>query len=75
MKKGNGVMGEGRRWAVDLTDISTSPYSRDFPNPLGISRASLEQDDSTVSRRRRLLNLLGKLSIKYGKLHRPHSRI
>ncbi|CAN6560226.1 unnamed protein product [Malus baccata var. baccata] len=58
MKKGNGVMGEGRRWAVDLTDISTSPYSRDFPNPLGISR-----DDSTVSHRRRLLNLLGKLSM------------
>ncbi|KAM1594671.1 hypothetical protein ACFX15_000975 [Malus domestica] len=54
MEKGKGVMGEGRRWAVDLTDNSTSPYSRDFPDPPGFSRASLEQHDSTVSRQKKV---------------------
>lgn len=36
-------MGAGRRWAVDLTDNSTSPSSRDVPDPPGFSRTSLEQ--------------------------------
>ncbi|KAB2622278.1 ER membrane protein complex subunit 4 [Pyrus ussuriensis x Pyrus communis] len=53
MEKGKGVMGEGRRWAVDLTDNSTSPSTRNFPDPPGFSRASLEQDDSTVSRQKK----------------------
>ncbi|KAB2598405.1 ER membrane protein complex subunit 4-like [Pyrus ussuriensis x Pyrus communis] len=53
MEKGKGVMGEGRRWGVDLTDNSTSPSSRDFPDPPGFSRASFEQDDSTVSRQKK----------------------
>jgi hypothetical protein len=34
MEKGKGVMGGGRRWAVDFTDGSTSPSSRDIPDPL-----------------------------------------
>ncbi|XP_050145324.1 uncharacterized protein LOC126621004 isoform X2 [Malus sylvestris] len=54
MEKGKGVMGEGRRWAIDLTDNSTSPSSRDFTDPPGFSRASLEQDDSTVSRQKKV---------------------
>ncbi|CAN6570412.1 unnamed protein product [Malus baccata var. baccata] len=54
MEKGKGVMGEGRRWAVDLTDNSTSPSSRDFPDPSGFYRASLEQNDSTVSRQKKV---------------------
>ncbi|RXI07533.1 hypothetical protein DVH24_005306 [Malus domestica] len=41
MEKGKGVIGEGQRWAIDLTDNSTSPSSRDFPDPPGFSRASL----------------------------------
>ncbi|KAB2604309.1 ER membrane protein complex subunit 4 [Pyrus ussuriensis x Pyrus communis] len=64
MEKGKGVMGEGRRWAVDLTDNSTSLSSRNFPDPPGFSRASLERffyplslfcffDDSTVSRQKK----------------------
>lgn len=41
MEKGKGVMGSGgRRWAVDLSDNSTS---RDIPDPPGFSRASLDQ--------------------------------
>jgi hypothetical protein len=43
MEKGKGVMGGGRRWAVDFTDSSTSPSSRDIPDPPGFSRASLDQ--------------------------------
>lgn len=43
MEKGKGVMGAGRRWAVDLTDNSASPYSRDVPDPPGFSRASPDQ--------------------------------
>ncbi|CAN6568485.1 unnamed protein product [Malus baccata var. baccata] len=54
MEKGKGVMGEGRRWTIDLTDNSTSPSSRDFTDPPGFSRASLEQDDSTVSRQKKV---------------------
>ncbi|KAK3439633.1 ER membrane protein complex subunit 4 [Eucalyptus grandis] len=53
MEKGKGVMGAGRRWAVDFTDNSTSPASRDVPDPLGFSRASLDQDDSAVSRQKK----------------------
>ncbi|XP_050384635.1 uncharacterized protein LOC126801205 [Argentina anserina] len=43
-------MGAGRKWAVNLTDNSTSPSSSNVPDPLGFSRASSDQDDSTVSR-------------------------
>ncbi|XP_047166320.1 LOW QUALITY PROTEIN: ER membrane protein complex subunit 4 [Vigna umbellata] len=51
MEKGKGVMGSGgRRWAVDLSDNSTS---RDIPDPPGFSRASLDQDDSTLSRQKK----------------------
>ncbi|KAI4313122.1 hypothetical protein L6164_026129 [Bauhinia variegata] len=54
MDKGKAVMeGVGRRWAVDFTDNSTSPSSRDIPDPLGFSRASLDQDDSTQSRQKK----------------------
>ncbi|KAI6679177.1 hypothetical protein NL676_033058 [Syzygium grande] len=53
MEKGKGVMGMGRRWAVDFTDNSTSPASRDIPDPLGFSRASLDQDDSAVTRQKK----------------------
>ena len=48
MEKGKGVMG-GRRWAVDLTDYSTTPSSRDIPDPPGFSRASLDQVPSSSS--------------------------
>ncbi|RHN39727.1 hypothetical protein MtrunA17_Chr8g0347031 [Medicago truncatula] len=51
MDKGKGVMGSsGRRWAVDFSDNSTS---RDFIDPPGFSRASLDQDDSTLSRQKK----------------------
>ncbi|KAH9618701.1 hypothetical protein KSS87_000685 [Heliosperma pusillum] len=50
MEKGKGVMGGGRRWAVDLTDNSTSHSSRDIPDPPGFSRASSDQDDSSLAR-------------------------
>ncbi|RHN39728.1 putative monogalactosyldiacylglycerol synthase [Medicago truncatula] len=51
MDKGKGVMGSsGRRWAVDFSDNSTS---RDFIDPPGFSRASLNQDDSTLSRQKK----------------------
>lgn len=43
MDKGKAVMGMGRRWAVDFTDNSTSPPSRDIPDPLGFTRASQDQ--------------------------------
>lgn len=42
MEKGK-AMGSGRRWAVDFTDNSTSPSSRDIPDPLGFARASQDQ--------------------------------
>ncbi|KAJ1430183.1 putative ER membrane protein complex subunit 4-like [Sesbania bispinosa] len=52
MDKGKGVMGSlGRRWGVDFTDNSTS--SRDIPDPPGFSRASLDQDDSSLSRQKK----------------------
>jgi len=51
MDKGKGVMGSsGRRWAVDFSDNSTS---RDTIDPPGFSRASLDQDDSTLSRQKK----------------------
>ncbi|WMV40300.1 hypothetical protein MTR67_033685 [Solanum verrucosum] len=53
MDKGKAVMGMGRRWAVDFTDNSTSPPSRDIPDPLGFTRASQDQDDSTLSREKK----------------------
>lgn len=43
MDKGKAVMGMGRRWAVDFSDNSTSPSSRDIPDPLGFTRASQDQ--------------------------------
>jgi len=43
MDKGKAVMGSGRRWAVDFTDNSTLPSSRDIPDPPGFSRASQDQ--------------------------------
>lgn len=43
MEKGKSVMGSGRRWAVDFTDNSTSPSSRDIPDPLGFARSSQDQ--------------------------------
>ncbi|KAF8392983.1 hypothetical protein HHK36_021224 [Tetracentron sinense] len=51
MEKGKGVV--ARRWAIDLTDNSTAPSSRDFPDPLGFTRLSQDQDDSTISRQRK----------------------
>lgn len=36
-------MGTGRRWAVDFSDQSTVPSSRDILDPPGFSRASPEQ--------------------------------
>ncbi|RYR55388.1 hypothetical protein Ahy_A06g030615 isoform A [Arachis hypogaea] len=54
MDKGKGVMGSNaRRWAVDFSDNSTSPSSRDVPDPPGFSRASIDQDDSTLSRQKK----------------------
>ncbi|KAH1067249.1 hypothetical protein J1N35_032236 [Gossypium stocksii] len=53
MEKGKGIMGSGRRWAVDFSDNSTAPSSRDIPDPPGFTRASVDQDDSTVSRQKK----------------------
>ncbi|KAI5393668.1 hypothetical protein KIW84_060696 [Lathyrus oleraceus] len=51
MEKGKGATGSsGRRWAVDFSDNSTS---RDILDPPGFSRASLDQDDSTLSRQKK----------------------
>ncbi|KAA3477752.1 ER membrane protein complex subunit 4-like [Gossypium australe] len=46
-------MGAGRRWAVDFSDNSTAPSSRDIPDPPGFTRASVDQDDSAVSRQKK----------------------
>lgn len=43
MDKGKAVMGAGRRWAVDFSDQSTVPSSRDILDPPGFSRAPPEQ--------------------------------
>ncbi|EPS60039.1 hypothetical protein M569_14765, partial [Genlisea aurea] len=53
MEKGKGVMGSGRRWAVDFTDNSMSPSSRDVLDPPGFNRASQDQDDSAVSKQKK----------------------
>ncbi|KAL0728314.1 hypothetical protein Bca4012_024407 [Brassica carinata] len=53
MDKGKAVMGTGRRWAVDFSDQSTVPSSRDILDPPGFSRASPEQDDSATSRQKK----------------------
>ncbi|KAJ6862121.1 hypothetical protein NC652_039076 [Populus alba x Populus x berolinensis] len=53
MDKGKAVMGSGRRWAVDFTDNSTTPSSRDIPDPPGFNRASQEQDDSAVTKQKK----------------------
>ncbi|KAJ9184112.1 hypothetical protein P3X46_007884 [Hevea brasiliensis] len=53
MDKGKAVMGSGRRWAVDFTDNSTAPSSREFPDPPGFSRASQDQDESTVTKQKK----------------------
>ncbi|KAK4572583.1 hypothetical protein RGQ29_030843 [Quercus rubra] len=53
MEKGKGVMVGGRRWGVDFTDNSASPSSRDILDPPGFSRASQDQDDSTLSRQKK----------------------
>ncbi|CDY21450.1 BnaC03g27470D [Brassica napus] len=38
MDKGKAVMGTGRRWAVDFSDQSTVPSSRDILDPPGFIR-------------------------------------
>ena len=43
MDKRKAVMGAGRRWAVDFSDQSTVPSSRDILDPPGFSRVSPEQ--------------------------------
>ncbi|PIA45988.1 hypothetical protein AQUCO_01600330v1 [Aquilegia coerulea] len=50
MEKGKGVM--VRKWAVDLTE-SSSLSIKDIPDPLGYTRATQDQDDSTVSRQKK----------------------
>ncbi|GAB2292370.1 hypothetical protein Dimus_026615 [Dionaea muscipula] len=51
MEKGKGVM--GRRWAVEFTDNSSAPSSRDVSDPPGFTRASQDQDDSALSRQKK----------------------
>ncbi|KAF5748107.1 ER membrane protein complex subunit 4-like [Tripterygium wilfordii] len=53
MEKGKAVMGSGRRWAIDFSDVSTAPSSCDILDPPGFSRASQDQDDSTLSRQKK----------------------
>ena len=43
MDKGKAIMGSGRRWAVEFTDNSASPSSRDIPDPPGFTRSSHDQ--------------------------------
>ncbi|KAF9614341.1 hypothetical protein IFM89_018094 [Coptis chinensis] len=50
MEKGKGVM--LRRWAVELTDTSSLSI-KDIPDPPGYTKASQDQDDSTVSRQKK----------------------
>uniref|UniRef100_A0A7N0R8I9 ER membrane protein complex subunit 4 n=1 Tax=Kalanchoe fedtschenkoi TaxID=63787 RepID=A0A7N0R8I9_KALFE len=52
MEKSRGVIG-GRRWAVEFTDNSTAPSTREITDPLGFTRSSQEQDDSAVSRQKK----------------------
>lgn len=53
MEKGKGLMVDGRRWAVDFSDNSSSNSTRDIPDPPGFTRASQDQDDSTLSRQKK----------------------
>ncbi|XP_057539264.1 uncharacterized protein LOC130817526 isoform X2 [Amaranthus tricolor] len=53
MEKGKGIMVGGRRWAVEFTDNSTAPSTRDFPDPPGFTRASQDQEDSSVTRQKK----------------------
>ncbi|XP_027079885.1 ER membrane protein complex subunit 4 [Coffea eugenioides] len=53
MDKGKAIMGSGRRWAVEFTDNSASPSSRDIPDPPGFTRSSHDQDDSSVSKQKK----------------------
>lgn len=41
MEKGKAIV--GRRWAVEFTDNSSTPSTRDIPDPPGFTRASQEQ--------------------------------
>ncbi|KAK6927669.1 TMEM85/ER membrane protein complex subunit 4 [Dillenia turbinata] len=51
MEKGKGVM--ARKWAVEFTDNSSAPSSRDIPDPPGFSRSSSDQEDSAVARQKK----------------------
>uniref|UniRef100_A0A2P2LP38 ER membrane protein complex subunit 4 n=1 Tax=Rhizophora mucronata TaxID=61149 RepID=A0A2P2LP38_RHIMU len=53
MEKGKAVMGSGRRWAVDFTDNSTAPSSRDITDPPGFCCASPDQDDWTSTKQKK----------------------
>lgn len=53
MEKGKGLMVDGRRWAVDFSDNSSSNSTRDITDPPGFTRASQDQDDSTLSRQKK----------------------
>lgn len=53
MDKGKAIMGSGRRWAVEFTDNSASPSSREIPDPPGFTRSSHDQDDSSVSKQKK----------------------
>ena len=53
MEKGKGLMVDGRRWAVDFSDNSSSNSTRDIVDPPGFTRASQDQDDSTLSRQKK----------------------
>ncbi|KAI3695857.1 hypothetical protein L1987_78859 [Smallanthus sonchifolius] len=52
MEKGKGVMG-GRKWAVEFTDSSSIPSTRDIPDPPGFTRVPHDQDDSTLSKHKK----------------------
>lgn len=45
--------GKGRKWAVDFTDNSLTPSSCDIPDPPGFTRASHDQEDSSMSRQQK----------------------
>ncbi|XP_022858376.1 ER membrane protein complex subunit 4-like [Olea europaea var. sylvestris] len=53
MDKGKAVMGSGRRWAVEFTDNSSSPSSRDIPDPPGFTRGAHDQDDLLVNKQKK----------------------
>ncbi|KAJ0905996.1 putative TMEM85/ER membrane protein complex subunit 4 [Helianthus annuus] len=49
MEKGKGVLGS-RKWAVEFTDNSST---RDILDPPGFTRASPDQDDSSLTRQKK----------------------